>query len=105
MRNNYHVKNKIFIIISASFLHTIWRARVVLISKMSSDIYRYNSAYRYPNELGTFTYLAVAVPDRTNSIVNCVSYSTRLWTFVMEDVRAPNNIGIVNVPDFVYYRL
>ena len=91
---------------AASPLPANWKARVVLISKVISDIYRYNAAYRYPNELNIFTYSYIPPPaNRTNLSVNCVSYSTRLWTFIMEDIGAPNNIAIVSYPDLVYVKL
>ena len=34
-----------------------------------------------------------------------MSYFTRLWTFVMEVIGPPNNVGLQTIPNFVNAKL
>ena len=66
-----------------------WRLKSVVISKQISDLYRYNSFYRYDNGYGNTTWNIY--PIWLNEF-NCAKFSTRVWADVMINSGISNNI-------------
>lgn len=79
-----------------------WRSQRWNISKVISDVYRYDAAFRYPYPITSYSYWiqftdpGVAPPLDTST--DCAETVSRLTRYVQEDSGIPYSVNITALP-------